>query len=191
MKFKFLLGFLLAVSISHVAFAEEGEKKEEAPGAASDKPWLSIQNNISGQRTLNKQHSQRIRELVEEKKKVTDPSRMREIDIEIDKAYKDFKQSAEELKKNEELFRYRFPEKAAKSSERNYRPQEIPSLDKLEEQMGVEGKLKRNIQKMRGQYGQVKPKEEATKKVEEKPALVAPTEDEKNIREQDSPILKK
>ena len=190
MKFKFAI--VLAVFVfanSPFANGEEEEKKGEVPTSGQDRPWLAIQNNISGQRTLNKQHSQRIRELVEEKKHITDPARMRDIDVEIDKAYKDFKQSAEELRRNEELFRYRFPEKAAKSSDRNYHPQEIPSLDKLEEQMGVEGKLRRNLQKMRGQYGTSVPKNDQKKTVE-KPAAV-PSEEDKNIREQDSPILKK
>lgn len=193
MKFKILALALLLVMGVHAFASEGGEGGEGGEGkkesGAADKPWVEVENRVSAMRTKTKQLEGRLHELIEEKKKTTDSQRMYEVDREIDKTYKEYKSSNEDLRRQEEIFKYRFPEKAAKEGDRVYHTQDVPSLEHIEEQVGVEGKLHRNMIRMRKQYGRSGQKGENASKPEATPT--PNPEDQKTIREQDSPILKK
>lgn len=167
---------------------EGGEKKENP----ADKPWVETQNRVSALSTKTKQLEDRLTELIEEKKRTRDSNRMLDLDKEIGKVYRDYRDSNAELRRQEQIFKYRYPERAAREGERVYHTEEVPSLEKIEEQVGVEGKLQRNLLRMRSQYGTAKPKKkEAEKAAGESAHPNGKGEDEKNIREQDSLILKK
>lgn len=165
----------------------EGEKKE----GAADKPWMETQNRISALTTKTRQQSDHLNELIEEKKKTRDSAKMLELDKQINAAYKAYKESNAELRRQEQVFKYRYPERVAREGERVYQTQEVQSLEQIEEQVGIEGKLQRNMLRMRGQYGSGAAKKKVPVNKAEPAKAARPGEEEKNIREQDSLILKK
>lgn len=189
MKTKLLTILILMLGAN--LYANEGGGAPPAESTSStDKPWLEVQNKISGLRTKSKQNDEKLKELIKEKLHGANGSRLKELDREIEATYQDWKKSLEELKKQNQIYKFRYPERAAQSNVRVYDVNEVPSLKKIEEQIGIDGKLQRNMKKMRGQYGLPKNLAKTRKELhvseEPKEAEKSPT-----IRESDSPVLKK
>jgi hypothetical protein len=84
---------------------------------------------------------------------------------EILKQHNELKTMADDYKKNVSMLNYRYPERNAKSG-RKYDHIEIKSLTEMEQAMGVDGKLSRNLKKMRAQYGKEKAEEKKQHKSE-------------------------
>lgn len=188
----FLAGsfIVLALSVPLRGLANEAPKEEAGKEELkNDKPWVEVQNRISALSTKTKQLDEKLKELIRTKKAGANAERMAELDKEIDKTYSEWKTHAEDLRKENQIFKYRFPERAAQTPDRVYQTGDIPSLEKIEELVGMEGKLQRNLHRMRTQYGEPAklPKREKEIIVEEKKS----GEGEKTIRESDSPILRK
>jgi hypothetical protein len=183
------LFFSMLVCGGFSAFAEQKQDDQKAE-TKSEKPWMEVQNVISILRTRSGQLDKNLKELIEERKKATAPERISELQKEIDKTYQQLKETNADLRKQEQIYRYRFPERAAKEGERSYQTQETPSLERIEEQVGVEGKMQRNLRRMRGQYGTAEQKRKDLNSPEKAPSPT-PQKGEKNIREEDSPVLRK
>jgi len=186
------LSMVLSLSPRVLHAEEEGEGKKEE--SKVDKPWSEAENRLSLLRTKSGQFESLLKAKIEERKRATGASAAA-LEKEIDKMYLDLRQTNADLRKQEELYRFRYPERTARNQERTYQTQETPSLDQIEEQVGIESKLKRNLKKMRSQYPSGHPKSivpEPTNAGEQKEGESTPTPaPDKNIHEQDSPILHK
>ncbi|MFN7728182.1 MAG: hypothetical protein ACK5P7_03410 [Bdellovibrio sp.] len=189
MKLNLALGLVCLLNGSWV-FAKAKEETPAAAAPAADKPWVEVQNRISALATKNKQLDEKLKALIRTKMAGANAERMKELDKEIQTIYDQWKQSSEDLNRENSIFRYRFPERAAHKQNRIYNTSDVPSLQKVEELVGMEGKLQRNMRRMRSQYGQP-----AKRSVTSPEAIVEEKkkngEDEKNIRDSDSPILRK
>lgn len=185
---KGILGVLMASSV----WASEPKKDDKAAVGSVAKPWIEVETRVSGLTTKSEQAKARLDGLISEKKKMRDAAAMAKKDKEISQAYKEWKEVTEELEKQKAIFRYRFPEKAAKSEVRIYESRgDVPSLEKVEEQIGIEGKINRNLRRLRGQYGEAasSPKKSNSESVSATPTP-SPGED-LTIREQHSPVFRK
>lgn len=182
---------LALILIPLVTVAVRAQEAAPADAPRGERPWVEIQNRISSLNTRTQQQRDQLNGLIQQKKKAKTAQERSELDAQINQLYKEYKGNHEELFKQEQIFKYRFPERAAKEPERTYESREVLPLEKIEEQIGIEGKLHRNLRKMRSQYGPRGKAAEAPEP-EEAPAPEAPPESgEKSIIEQDSPILKK
>lgn len=183
---------LMSLFLAMPAFANEGgeggEKKAEGgEGAAageSDKPWVGLQNQVLTLKTRRLQLLQNMTAIREEKSQRKESSA--EIKGKVDemaKIYKEYKEVTEEYNKLLIVLKYRFPERLAKEDERDYKPIEVESLDKMSEQLDIESRLTKVYQKAQSQYGS---------ETERKPASTLPSEKKEQggstIREQ-NPLL--
>jgi hypothetical protein len=102
--------------------------------------------------------------------------------------HKEMQKLIEEYDKQMTIFKFRFPERGLKE-ERLYSPHENKSLDQMEQELGLDGKLNRNMKKMRSQYSSP---EKTPQTTDEKPTEKKPEEPvQKSIDESGSIILKK
>lgn len=172
---------------SHGGGGGGGAESAAGDSKSNDKPWLEVQNDISALRTKTKQLDDKLKELIQHK---LHSGSSKELEKEIQTVYGELKTATNELRKQTQVYKFRFPERAAQKKERVYDVEEIPSLDKVEEQVGMDGKLSRNLLKMKSQYGEPKKLKQVKKdyKIKDQPKS---SEENKTIRESDSPILRK
>lgn len=86
------------------------------------------------------------------------PANSPEIKVVVDQMvldYKDMRKLKEEYEKKLIIFKYRFPEKSLKQ-ERKYGTLEVKSLEQMEQELGIDGRLNRNTKKIRSQYGETR-----------------------------------
>ena len=169
----FMVKILLLVSLSFTGFfshgAEEGggEKKvEKSEGKEGDKggnnpEWLDLENKLSELSTKIKAKKENMEKLFEEKNKLpSDSPQVKPLIADIVRHHKELTALAEQYEKKQNLFLYRFPERGTKGV-RHYDRIEIKSVEEMEDQMGLDGKLSRNVKKMRAKYGEEpKPKKQ-------------------------------
>lgn len=186
-----LMSFFLAMPAFANEGGEGGEKKAEggeghggAAAGESDKPWVGLQNQVLTLKTRRLQLLQNMTAIREEKSQRKESSA--EIKGKVDemaKIYKEYKEVTEEYNKLLIVLKYRFPERLAKEDERDYKPIEVESLDKMSEQLDIESRLTKVYQKAQSQYGS---------ETERKPASAPPSEKKEQggstIREQ-NPLL--
>lgn len=191
MRFEALLVIfvLLMVAGVHALASSPAAESPAAPASGGEKPWVEVQNRVAALSAKNRQMYDQLQDLIRTKKAGATPARMLELDKEIDRVYKQWRENSEELKRQNAIFKYRFPERAAQNPDRHYDVNEVQSLDEIEEQVGLDGKLQRNLRRMRGQYGTPAkiPKTDPGVVVEKKEK----SDSEKSIREAESPILRK
>lgn len=143
--------------------------KEAAAGAketGGDLPeWVYIENKISTLDSQVKSKKASIEKLVEEKNnlKSTDP-KVKEIIKQIVSIHKEVSKDIEEYEKQKALLRYRYPEKGA-AAKRKYQQIELKSVDEIEQDQTVDGRLSKAVKKMRQQYGNDESVEEQKKKI--------------------------
>ena len=184
----FFFGIVCFLNLPVSVLAQESA----ASAPQGDRPWVEVQNRISSLSAKHKQLDHKLKDLIRVKKSGVTSDKMVELDTEIAAAYKQWKESAEELSRENKIFRYRFPERAARTDTRTYNVDEVPSLQAVEEMVGVEGKMKRNLQRMRDQYGEAASGKQKPSSKPEPQAPSIPVEPEgKTILESDSPILRK
>ncbi|MEZ0392251.1 MAG: hypothetical protein ACAH59_08555 [Pseudobdellovibrionaceae bacterium] len=161
---------------SHAAPAGEGEgeKKEAGGGQAEAKApalpgWLSIENKIQELYSKINSKKSNITKLLEDKNKLSNnTAELKNTVKEIVKEHKELRALAEDYQKNIAILRYRFPERNA-DKDRKYQRVEIKSIDEMEQAMSVDGKLNRNLKRMRSQY-KMEEKEKTAALATEKPA---------------------
>ncbi|MGZ5279917.1 MAG: hypothetical protein ACXWC9_08245 [Pseudobdellovibrionaceae bacterium] len=205
-----ILTFFISVLISSIAWAEDhpapedhsggdkeaaaegGKKGEKSGGAAEPKvviaPWLEVENKIQELYSKIKSKEELVLHLLEEKDHLPNNSpQLQQTVRDIVLAHKELRRLVEDYQKNLSILKYRFPERNAKH-ERNYQRFEVKSIDDMEQALGIDGKLSRNMKKMRGQYGVEAVPEPASYK-KPSPASVAPKN--QSIEDAHSVILQK
>lgn len=153
----FSLVTTLASANDHEAPAEEGhgEAKAEAAPAAHPvnlTPWVEVEAKIQELSAKVKTKQANLIKLFEEKNHLANNSPELKVKVqEIVKEHAEMRSLAAEYDKQLNLLKYRFPERNAKAA-RKYDRFEIKSVDDMEQAMGVDGKLTRNLRKVRSQY---------------------------------------
>jgi hypothetical protein len=155
-----LLSFSVALANDHEAPAEEhggGGGQEEGHGGKEEPkstlaPWVPIENKIQELHSKIKSKESNISKLIEEKNHMENNSpHLKSTVKEIVKEHKEMERLIDEYQKNVSLLKYRFPERNAKSG-RTYERFEVQSIEEMEKAVGIDGKLNRNLKRMRSQY---------------------------------------
>jgi len=185
LKLVLLFSFSLLASEAKEESSQGSEKEKEK--RADLPPWTELQNKISQLEAKMQQKRENIEKLVIEKQKVKSGSpRVKEIINTMISEHKELQGFAKEYEKTITIFRFRYPERGAKA-DRKYEPTEVKSLEEMEEQMGTDAKLTRNMKKLRTQYGE---DDQAKKKA----PVLTPAEEkkqEKSVEESGTIIIKK
>ena len=150
---------------------EHGEKPAEGgaeggEGKSSKTPWIEIENKIVELSSKVKSKESNITKLLEEKDHL--PANSPEIKTllnSIVKEHAEMRTLAEEYQRNLSILKYRFPERNAKA-ERKYERIEVKSIEEMEQAVGVDGKLNRNLKRMRAQFPPPAPLATTAKPVE-------------------------
>jgi hypothetical protein len=127
----------------------EGGSHGEAKALA---PWVEIENKITELDAKIKAKNSNIQHLIEEKNHIDNNSPALQSTVkEIVKEHREMRELVEQYDKNVAMLKYRFPERNAKAG-RTYDRIEVKSVEDMEKAIGVDGKLNRNLRKMRSQF---------------------------------------
>lgn len=154
----FSFEFSLAQEGSEVAPAEgakEGEaakpgppKKEEV---STQQEVLELQARLQGLKTKIAAKKDGLKKLIEEKQFNKDEKQSLDTFNQMKSEYKDLQASIKEYDEQLSLLNYRYPEKGL-NKERKYERIEVKSLDELERQFSLEGKIKKTMARVRQQF---------------------------------------
>lgn len=141
----------------HEAAAESGGEHgsgEKDSGEAKPKiaPWAETEAKLAelSAKVANKKSV--IEQLIAEKNHLAPNSpQLKEVVQQIVKEHKSLKQLIEDYEKNRNILKYRFPERG-NLEERKYQKLELKSVEELEKAIGVDGKLNRNMAKIKKVY---------------------------------------
>lgn len=132
--------------------AGKKEKKEEG--------WQEVSARVQGLKAKADNHEKQIEHLVAEKNHTHDEARLSHIIKELVVEHKAYAEASKEYDKERAFLMYRFPEKGVKG-DRSYERSEIKSLEDMENQMSLDGRVKSVLVKVRKQYPVVLSPEEA------------------------------
>lgn len=174
---------------------EHGNAEGEGHGGGSKEeskaPWVEIETKITELNAKIKSKQESILKLIEEKNHLPNNSPQLTATVkEIVKEHKELTGLVEEYEKKLTLLKYRFPERNAKAR-KPYERIEVKSIDEMEQSLGIDGKLNRNLRRMRSQF---KSKEKIVVAPEEKTKEAPPSPPAKSapsIEEADSIIIQK
>jgi len=185
-----LIGIQLAVDLSH-ANEDAAPEPAKAPTTAETSPWVSVETKIQELSAKAKNKEALIQKMIEEKRSMKDgSSELRNKITELVREHKDLEKMTKDLQQQVNLLKYRFPERYSRT-DRKYDRLQVKTLEEMEQALGVDGKLSRNMHRFRTQY-QVPPpvdqRSPASAPAEGAPGL---KQKEQSIEEADSIILRK
>lgn len=148
---------LIGVSllIGAPAFASGGDAPAAAGATeAGPPPWNEVQSRMLVYKGQRQQLMGDMKKLREEQQhlKMGTPA-MKAKGEEIVKKYKEYRELTEEYNKLLVILRYRYPERLAKEALKVHKPEEVPSLEELEQQLDLDARLNQTMSRAREQYG--------------------------------------
>ena len=176
---------------AHEAAKPSETKEGEGKGAIkSNLPgWVELENKIQETQSKMRSKQANINSLIVEKNRLADnTSELKNVVKDIVKEHAELRKLGEEYDKNVNLLKYRFPERNAKSN-RTYDRIEVKSIDEMEQSLGVDGKLNRNLKQMRTHY-HLRPPVEPKEQSKSKPSKKTPSADP-SIEDSGSVLLQK
>ena len=160
--FCFFLGFFLALQTvsaeEHGSGTPAKEEKSEGEGKGDSKgniqltPLMEAETKVSEFAAKIRSKQAFLQRMIEEKDKLKENSPEVKVKLnDILKEYAELQRLNEEYEKQLNILKYRFPERNAKTAKK-YDRFEVKSIIEMEQALGIDGKLSRNMQKMRAQY---------------------------------------
>lgn len=150
--FKFVFLFVLSFQFQMV-LANSEPPKEKAPqdfsGSQNDE-WTKIQAELGKQKGKLDNQEKIVTELLKAKRSVEGSISPAEI-ANLNTQHEKLQELTKEYNKLLEEFHYRFPEKG-QAGARKYIRQENQSLDQMEKNLSLEGRLKKLQKKIKAQY---------------------------------------
>lgn len=178
----------LSLGSEKPAEAKSEEKKDQKAEEKKLPEWVEIQGRISALESKVSSKQSNINKLIEDKKKLpSDSPQVRDIVKQLVTEYKEYREAVLEYEKQTALLKYRFPERGMKD-DRKYEVIELKTLDEMEAQLGIDGRLDRNMKRLQQQYGSPQVNQ-AEKKKSTKPNKASETD--RPISESPSIILQK
>jgi chromosome segregation ATPase len=129
------------------------------PAFSSDKasalaPWVELENKITELNARINSKNRNLQELIQSKNQMPNNSpQLRTVVKDLIREHKELQALVDDYQKKVTMLKYRFPERNARDN-RTYQRIEVRSLEEMEQALGVDGKLNRNLQRMRGQFRQ-------------------------------------
>jgi hypothetical protein len=136
--------------------ADDHSKDKGGAGKPVDRglpPWFHTETRLGELIAKVKAKEEALEKAILAKKNLKDDSTEAKAAVElIVKDHKELMDLIEEYNKNLNLLKYRFPERGLKT-QRNYKKKEVKSLEQMENTVGLEGTLQRNMKRLRQQFG--------------------------------------
>ena len=162
-------GLVLILFFSQIILANSEPAHEKPPedfsGAQSDQ-WSKIQTQLGQLKGKLDNQEKVVTELLKAKRSVEGAITPAEIDN-ISKQHEKLAELTKDYNKLLEEFLFRFPEKG-QAANRKYIRHENQSLDEMEKNLSLEGRLKRLQKKIKAQYDPDKEISSSTEKAHEK-----------------------
>ena len=132
---------------------EHGGGEHGTPTPKTEMPeWVEMQSILMGMETRILQKQVSIKKLIEEKEHVKPGSPAIKLIIEeLVSESRELQKIIIDYEKESTQFKYRFPERGAKA-DRTYQPLDSKTLREIEQELGLDGRLTRNLNKVRAQY---------------------------------------
>lgn len=131
---------------------EKAEPKEAGNLRSSLAPWVELENKVQELNSKIKSKQNNINTLIEEKNHLANNSSELKNHIkQIVKEHKELQKLVDDYEKNKNILKYRFPERNAKDN-RKYDRIVVQSIEEMEQALGVDGKLNRNLKRMRTHF---------------------------------------
>ena len=145
------------------AEAEKGAKKGATQvggksGESGLPPWFHTEAKLSELFARTRYKEEDLNKLIEQKNnlKEGDPKTKFLVD-QITAEHKALQNLINEYNKNLSELKYRFPERGMKA-DRSYKKKDLKSIESMEKAVGIDAKLSQSLNKARGQFGKVKPR---------------------------------
>jgi uncharacterized phage infection (PIP) family protein YhgE len=179
-----LVLILLVSSVARLAFAEE------TTTAPNTKPWVELEARVTELQGKIKAKEDELKKLIEAKKFLPDGSKeLAEMGKSIQAEHKALSGLIEEYDRARNQLRFRFPERMADESKFN--KMQLQTVPQIEESMGIESKMNRNLEKMRRQYPSGKTPEESSAQVKRNGKSPSTTVPSRPIDQEGSIVIKK
>lgn len=129
--------------------ASKGGHEEAKPKVVA---WAETEAKLAELTAKVSNKKATIEQLILEKNHLPPGSpHLKDIVDQIVKEHKSLKSLVEEYEKYRNILKYRFPERGSQEG-RNYQKMEVKSVEELEKTIGVDGKLNRNMKKLKKIY---------------------------------------
>ena len=129
-----------------------GGSEAAKPAAGQQADWIDMQNKISILEGRLFQKKDTVSRLIQEKQHLPANSpRARELSKELSKEHSELQKAIEEYEKESTIYRFRYPDRGSNRDKKPV-PVEKKTIEQIEQELGLEGRLTRNMQKLRGQY---------------------------------------
>jgi chromosome segregation ATPase len=179
----------------HGESAKPAEESKESKGKGNLKstlpPWVELENKVQELQSKIRSKQGNLNALIAEKNHLANnSSELKNLIKQIVKEHEELRKFAADYEKNVNLLRYRFPERNAKA-DRTYDRIEINSVEEMEQALGVDGKLNRNLKRMRNHYHTLAPASEESPKPAAEANSPQSTKAEPSIEKAGSIILQK
>ena len=157
------MGLLLLFSALLILFKIEkisAQEKEAAPAAETKvkeekgpthQEILNLQARLQGLKATIKSKSEQLKKLISEKQGLKDEKKSVEIFNSMKAEYKDLQVAIKEYDEQLSILNYRYPEKGL-NKERKYERIEVKTLDQIESEFSLEGKVKKTMNLVRQQF---------------------------------------
>ena len=156
--------FLILLCLLPFEISQAQEGGGEAPAAEGSKPAPAKKEEVSAQQEVLELQAKLqslktkiaakkdiLKKLVEEKQTSKDEKASFEVFNQMKTEYKDLQASIKDYDENLSLLNYRYPEKGL-NKERKYERIEIKSLDEMESEFSLQGKIKKTMARVRQQF---------------------------------------
>lgn len=182
---RFVLILVAAIFVT-VAFAEE----TTTTTAPNTKPWVELEARVTELQGKIKAKEDELKKLIEAKKFLPDGSKeLAELGKSIQVEHKNLSGLIEEYDRARNQLRFRFPERTADESKFN--KMRLQSVPQMEESMGIESKMNRNLEKMRKQYPSGKSPEDSVAEVKRNGKSPSTTVPAKPIDQEGTIVIKR
>lgn len=157
LKFLAALFFALPVCANEAAPPAAGhgggDKKEEG-STTKERPWVEVENKLGLLRSKRDAHTIAMKKLREERDHLPEgSSAFQEKMKEYLGVYKQWVTVGEDYNKLLGTLKYRYPERVMKTGASKHETMEHKSVEELDAELGIDGKLNKSLRKVRGQYG--------------------------------------
>ncbi len=131
--------------------AKGGEAPKGAAEAKKNPEWMDLNTQLQTLKTKVEMSEGSIKKMIEEKNQTHDEKQSAEIIKNLIKEHRDLTKTVEEYEQRRNQLKYRFPE-AGLNDEREYERMEVRSLQEMENEFTIEGRLKKTFNRVKQQY---------------------------------------
>lgn len=175
---KFFLAAVISISADLSLAEEKAEQKAEAKPATEEKSamqseWFELQARLQVLKAKIRSKNENVKKLISEKQVTKDEKRAVAIVNDLKQEYADLQATIRDYEEQRAKLNYRFPEKGLTEG-RTYQRVEVKTLDEMENEFSLEGKVKKALGLLRQQYPSEKPSAPERGLASEDSGLVAP-----------------